>query len=329
MIENFAEIAIQEGGSIHPLLVPSDESKGLGLMNPSIINDNGTLRVILRNVNYTFYHSEKKIFQHQYGPLTYVHPENDMHLRTWNWYLELDDDLNVTRHNLIDTSKFDTYEPMWDFVGLEDARIMRWDDKLYISGVRRDTTTSGQGRMELSEINVLKDKVVEVSRTRIEPPNDPNSYCEKNWVPVLDKPFHYVKWSNPTELVKVEGSKSIAISTTKLYKDLGVEPRGGTQVIPWGDKYITMAHEVELFNSEVGRKDAVYKHRFLIWDKNFNLVDWSEDFLIMGGHVEFAIGMCYHKEDMLITFGFQDNAAYILRVKPKTIENFINGITPA
>lgn len=325
MIKDFAKRAIDNGGMIKPLLVPVEQSKGLGLMNPSIINDDGKLRVILRNVNYTFYHSEKKIFQHQFGPLTYIHPENDMHLRTWNWYLELDDDLNVTRHNMIDTSKFDTYEPMWDFVGLEDARIMRWDGKLYISGVRRDTTTNGQGRMELSQIDVQDDSVVEVSRTRIEPPNDPTSYCEKNWVPILDRDFHYVKWSNPTEVVKVNGTSSTVVSTTDFYDELGTEPRGGSQAIPWkDDKYITIAHEVDLFDSEVGRKDAVYKHRFLVWDKHFNLVDWSEDFLIMGAHVEFAIGMCYHKQDMLITFGFQDNAAYILKVKPEVIENFIN-----
>lgn len=119
------------------------------------------------------------MFQHQWGPLTYVHPENDMHLRTTNYYLELDSNLNVVRHNKIDTSKFDTYDPMWDFVGLEDARIVRWNEKLYITGVRRDTTTNGQGRMELSEIQVNSDSVVEVSRFRIPPPKDPNSYCEK------------------------------------------------------------------------------------------------------------------------------------------------------
>lgn len=144
------------------------------------------------------------MFQHQWGPLTYVHPENDMHLRTTNYYLELDSNLNVVRHNKIDTSKFDTYDPMWDFVGLEDARIVRWNEKLYITGVRRDTTTNGQGRMELSEIQVNSDSVVEVSRFRIPPPKDPNSYCEKNWMPVIDKPFHFVKWCNPTEVVKVD-----------------------------------------------------------------------------------------------------------------------------
>ena len=60
-------------------------------MNPSIYNLRGKLIANLRAVNYTFYHSEKKLFHHPYGPLTYLHPEDDIKLRTWNHYLEIDD----------------------------------------------------------------------------------------------------------------------------------------------------------------------------------------------------------------------------------------------
>jgi len=80
------------GGLIRPLIIPSELNSGLGLMNPSILIHNQKVLVNLRAVNYTFYHSERKLFQHPYGPLTYIHPENDQYLRTWNYYLELDDD---------------------------------------------------------------------------------------------------------------------------------------------------------------------------------------------------------------------------------------------
>lgn len=324
-LPSFVSIALKDGAVIKPLIIPCDETEGTGLMNPSILVDDGKIRVILRHVNYTFYHSEKKLFQHQYGPLTYVHPEHDMHLRTVNYYLELDNDLEITRHTKIDTSLFDTYEPKWDFVGLEDARIFKWDGKLYTSGVRRDTTPNGQGRMELCEILVNDDNVIEVSRFRIPTPKDPDSYCEKNWMPVLDLPYHYVKWSNPTELVKVDPvlqtCKTVTLTEPiQLPNDL----RGGSQVIKWGDNYLACTHEVFLFNSEVGRKDAVYRHRFIMWDKHWNLVGYSRDFDFMSGHVEFCIGMDhFDDEHVLMTFGFQDNAAFVLKVKKNTINNFI------
>jgi hypothetical protein len=321
---NFVQIALQAQGSIHPLIIPSELTNGLGLMNPSILIDEDKILVVLRSVSYTFYHSEKKLFQHQWGPLTYVHPEHDMHLRTINYYLELDDNYNITRYNKIDTSKFPDKE-LWEFVGLEDARIFRWNGKLYTSGVRRDLDTIGTGRMELCEIVVDQNNVTEVSRVRIQPPNDPNSYCEKNWMPVLDQPNVYVKWTNPTEVVEInpDTTESKTIFLGNRY-NLPRDIRGGSQVIPWRDYYIAMTHEVDLFNSEVERKDAIYYHRIIIWDKNWNIVKWSNEFSLMGGHVEFCIGLAHKDDYFLMTFGFQDNVAYLLKFPESIIEEVLN-----
>ena len=292
----FAKHVLNDGGDIHPLIIPSDLTNGTGLMNPSIINIDGKLVVNIRHVNYTFYHSEKKLFQHPWGPLTYLHPENDMHLRTENYYCELNESFEIERFSKIDTSKFDTYKPMWDFVGLEDVRLMNWNGKLFTSGVRRDTTTNGQGRMELCEIEVQEDKVVEVSRQRIHPPQNKNSYCEKNWMPVLDQPYTYVKWCNPVEVVRVNEtptnekvfesnwveSETIHLGDTAHFTDK--DPRGGSQVIPIGDNYLTLTHDVDLFKSEVGRKDGVYRHRFILFDKNWNVIKSTKDFSLMSPH---------------------------------------------
>lgn len=323
-MNNFAKYVLDSGGKITPLIIPAQETNGTGLMNPSIYLDNGQIILNLRHVNYTFYHSEAKLFQHPWGPLTYLHPENDMHLRTINYYCEINDDLLIEKSYKIDTSKFDTYEPMWDFVGLEDARIFRWEGKLYISGVRRDTTTNGQGRMELSEIVKENNTVKEISRLRIQPPKDPNSYCEKNWMPVLDMPYHYVKWTNPTELVRInpvtgQSYTEYLSNTVQLPRDV----RGGSHVISWRGYYLALTHEVDLFKSEVGRKDGIYRHRFIVWDKNWNIVKYTTDFSIMNAHVEFSVGMCLYNTDMLISFGFQDNAAYLIRIPEQALYNFI------
>jgi hypothetical protein len=321
---NFAQKCFNYGGSIYPLIIPSDLNSGLGLMNPSVYIHNDKVLVNLRAVNYTFYHSEKKLFQHPYGPLTYIHPEDDIHLRTWNYYLELDENYNIVRTNKIDTSKFPEKE-LWEFVGLEDARIFCWDGKLYTSGVRRDLDTIGTGRMELCEIEVHDDEVVEVSRLRIEPPNDPNSYCEKNWMPFLDLPYHYIKWSNPTEIVKVDPENQTSETVfSGEKKNIPRDLRGGSQVISWKDYYVAITHEVDLFQSETGRKDAVYRHRICFWDKNFNLIKWTDDFSIMGGHVEFCVGLIQQGTDFLMSFGFQDNAAYLLKFPEKVFEDIIN-----
>ena len=326
-MKNFVKLALQDGGAIKPLIVPANITKGTGLMNPSIFNDGGKLKVVIRHVNYTFYHSENKLFLHPWGPLTYLHPENDQHLRTENYYGELDNaiDLNLNRVTKIDMSFGDTYEPKWEFVGLEDARLVRWDGKLFITGVRRDTTTNGQGRMELSEINVTSDSVKEVSRFRIPTPIDPKSYCEKNWMPILDKPYHFIKWCGPTEIVKAipetQGCEQVLLA--KDHPGIRRDLRGGTQAIKIGNHYVAITHEVDLFKSDVGRKDAVYHHRWIVWDENWNIVKHSKEFFFLDAQVEFAIGMCQSNNDVVITFGFQDNAAYVLRCPISTVMNFI------
>ena len=323
MENNFVKRCIEDGGSIHPLLIPAQVTSGTGLMNPSILIDEGKILVNLRHVNYTFYHSEKKLYQHPWGPLIYIHPEDDLHLRTWNYYCELDEDLNIAKFAKTNTEAHDK-EPLWDFVGLEDARLVRWDGKLYQTGVRRDTTTNGQGRMELSEIEIVNNKVKEINRYRIEAPNDPESYCEKNWMPILDRPFQYVKWTNPTEVVEVypEEGTSKTISLGEYTSMLG-DIRGGSQVIPFGEYYIACTHEVDLFNDVLGRKDGKYFHRFIVWDENWDIHSYSDKFYFMDGQVEFCVGMAEYGDFYLLTFGFTDNAAFTLKAPKNTVANFI------
>ena len=325
MSETFVKYALENDGSIAPLLIPHQDLIGPALTNPSVIVINNRIFVNLRNINYTLYHSEKKKYEHIWGPLVYIHPENELKLKTTNVFCELNSDLSIKSHTQIDTSNLDV-EPLWEFVGLEDGRLIHWDEKLYLCGVRRDTTTNGQGRMELSELAIDGPNVIEIKRTRIPASGANDSYCEKNWMPILSQPYKFVKWSNPTDVVDVDLNELTCKSIFQGqfipgYKDW----RGGSQVISWGDYYICLIHETNLLWSEAGRKDAVYRHRFVVWDKDWNLVSFSKEFSFMNADIEFAVGMDLYQDNFLITFGYQDNAAYILKIPEVAVENFING----
>jgi len=155
---------------------------GPSLSNPTILVSSGEVLVNLRNLNYVLYHSEGGVFEHAWGPLCYLHQENDQRLVTNNILCGLDSGFDVISHDLVDTSLLDE-KPLWEFVGLEDGRLVGWDGKLFLSGVRRDTTTNGVGRMELSELVRKNGKVIEKSRMRIPAPGADNSYCEKTGCP--------------------------------------------------------------------------------------------------------------------------------------------------
>jgi len=322
---SFVNDVLNNGGLIKPLIIPSDQTNGTGLFNPSVYIDNGRLLVNIRHCQYTIYHSELGKYEHEYGPLVYLNPENDITLTTTNYLCKLSYQLDLEKIYKVDTSMLDV-KPIWEFVGLEDVRLCRWDEKLYFSGVRRDTTPNGVGRMELSEIDLTQDSAKEVSRFRIPAPPPDTSYCEKNWMPILDMPYHYVKWSNPTEVVKVDPiTKTCKTVFLGTYVEKPYDYRGGSQVIPFGDYRICIAHTVDLRKSEAGRKNAVYRHAFIVWDKDWNVVKYTEPFAFMGARIEFCCGMAKQGNDVYITFGFQDNAAYILKTSVKFIEGFING----
>jgi len=331
---NFAGNVVKNGGDLIPLLIDSKETGGTGVTNGSVALINDKLHVNLRHVEYTLYHAEKVKYAHPWGPVVYLHPENDWRLITNNFLGVINDDFTDWEYYSKVNMKLDV-TPIWEFVGLEDARVVQWDDKIFLTGVRRDTTKNGIGRMELSEVQLDENgKWEEVSRQRIPIPketletiNTGPSYCEKNWMPVIDQPYTWVKWCNPVEVVRYDPTtketKTISLDESK-YVNLDFDFRGGSQVIPYKDDYyIALCHVTNLFKSESGRKNCTYRHRFIVFDKQWNIVKYTGELNFLESHVEFSCGMCFHEGNFVIVFGTQDNTSFVLKVPQKYLEDFI------
>ena len=247
-----------EEGAVTPLIIDAALTGGLGLMNPSIFKDGDDWIVNVRNVSYTLHHCDPEYiegdnqdgkFQTPWGPLNYVRPDNDPYLRTDNYVGYLNLGWGIERYHKINTDKFPKM-PDWEFIGHEDGRLMKWDYQLWFAGVRRHAP-DGKGRMQMSRLQLTNNAVTEQERHIIEVP-DKSSYCEKNWMPILDMPFHFVKWMNPLEIVKVdpnnkskvevkEGTlttipcKTVINKSYEYYTERGL--RGGSQVLKYKDYY--------------------------------------------------------------------------------------------
>ena len=315
---NLVQKAVEHGGKLAPIAIPGT----FGGMNPSVfIDPDGDILVNVRVVNYILYHSEnEQRFPSRWGPLAYLHPEKDQRLVTENYVVRLNSNLEIT--DCAKVEMLELHQPIWEFVGLEDARLVYWDD-YYLIGVRRDTTNNGVGRMEKSKVSIDKDTwtIKEISRERIEVPSQ--SYCEKNWMPIVDKPFHFVKWHSPIEVMKAEGTMAQQVALKQ-----GIQPekdqRGGSQLIRWGSVYIAITHEVDLFKNYLQQKDGIYRHRLCVYDNDLNLVGISpESFSFLDGRIEFCVGAAEYEGDLLVSFGFQDNAAFVLRVPRSIVEDMI------
>ena len=319
---NLVQRAVSQGGKLAPLVIPTT----IGAMNPSIfIDDSGDILVNIRVVNYMLYHSEnEQKFPSRWGPLAYLHPEKDARLVTENYLCRLDADLRMTDFAKVEMKNLHT--PIWEFHGLEDCRLVQWEGQYFLVGVRRDTTDNGVGRMEYTHIKINKKKwtVSETKRVRIPAPFPDDSYCEKNWVPILDKPYHFVKWTSPVEIVSADKDvpkcKQVDVRHSLVPP---MDQRGGSQIIRWKDHYISISHDVNLFKNYLGQKDGHYFHRVLVWDDEFSLVGISNQFKFLDGLIEFCVGAAQHNDDLLISFGFQDNAAFVLRTPGVIIDELI------
>ena len=334
-----ATYVLKRGGSLTPLLLPKAVlGNETGIMNPSIFQHKGKILLNIRHINYILYHSEGKKFPHQWGPLVYIHPENEIALKTHNVMCELDKDLTVKtaqRVNMVLDTK-----PTWSFIGLEDCRLFEWDDKLYLCGVRRDCyDDKGKGRMELCNIDFIDGEWKEISRHPIPAPGDDSSYCEKNWMPILDMPYHFVKWTNPTQIVKFdieEGTTEVVFEDESDRLPYSKDFRGGSQVIPINnDQRMAIVHETTLLRDPFNRKDGEYSHRFVIWDNDWNIIHVSRSFHFMGTYydhvtdtdynIEFATGMTIADNgDVLVSFGWQDNASFLLKIPQKVFLEFLS-----
>lgn len=329
MFDNFAKLCLTHGAIIRPLTIPLKDNVYIGTCNPSIFFDGDRLRMILRRVNYALWNSDNQYkFTTQYGPLWYISGDDERHLKTINYLCEITD--NEITHKLINTTKLDK-EPLWEFIGLEDARLVRWDGKLYGTGVRRDTTTNGQGRMELSE---LDEEGNEISRVRIKAPGNDDSYCEKNWMPILDMPYHYVKWCNPVEVVKADpitgDCETVVLKEQpqdlEYYNTNNMGIRGSSQVIPWGEYRIALTHMCELWVNEKSQKCGTgYFEQFIVWDKDWNIIKLSEPFKFAEFGIEFTNGLAYKDGKFYIPFALQDNFSFMLTVDEKLVSDFIFG----
>lgn len=332
MFENIVSNLINDyDGLIKPLIIPADLTDGTGLCNPSIFVEGDKIHLILRHVEYTLYicEGEQKYQSTYQGPLSYYHRDDKSILKTNNYYCELDNKtFEIKSYHKIDTSELDV-EPLWTFIGLEDARLVKWLNNYYICGVRRDTTPNGQGRMELSEIEINDDSVKEINRSRIEV-EDVDSYCEKNWMPVLTKPFHFVKWTDPTEIVNVDLETKLAerVCLKEKKYNTNYDIRGGSPLIDWfNNTYLCITHEVDFtLKNQNGHKNASYYHRFVVFDDNYDILIMTEPFNFMTGRIEFCIGLERYKNDILIAFGFQDNGSYLVKVNENSLKEFIENV---
>lgn len=307
--------AIDEGkGKLHTIDVISNVADQYTFTNPSIYNRDDKLYINVRAVNYVLHHS--KIYPMWGGRIQYLHPEDDWKLRTENFFGEVLPD--TTFSIKAEPVQFQSQTPKWDFIGLEDARIVYWNDHFRLIGVRRDHIDDiGTGRMRVCTLDTIKgDSTIYKSIEEVDIPSPSDEYCEKNWSPIIDQFHSYLRWIDPVEKVEFYNILPKRVANVTLWREKvsNYNLRGNTQVIRVGDNYLTLAHSVNNWLPNIGGKDSIYRFHFVLFDQYLNILKVTEPFSMLGSNIEFSCGMCVFKDKLLISFSEQDSNALVLEL---------------
>lgn len=203
--------------------------------------------------------------------------------------------------------------------GLEDGRLVSWNNKLYIYGTRWDRVRD-KGCICIYELDEDKGPINEII---VHPQGTGN--CEKNWGAVEDKPFTFIYSNNPVDAIQVnENGECQLIKHHEKNEKIDKWIKGSTQVVRYDENtYISMVHTNDWRETD-GISHSDYLTAFVFYDNDFNIIKMSDWFVFKSPMCEFTCGLAIHDNDVYITYSQLDCTSHLVVTNKETIEKFIN-----
>jgi glycosyltransferase involved in cell wall biosynthesis/predicted GH43/DUF377 family glycosyl hydrolase len=274
-------------------------------MNPSIINENDELKVLVRMVNYTITPEGQYEIRDTTGTANSTNP-----IHTRNYFATLDDELKIVAiHELQMPSEWP--EPKYPLViGFEDSRIFEHGERFWTISTVRELNEQGLCQQVLT-------------------PLDGNSYSNDWIVFESDRGEHEKNWMpwprrGPMQFVYRLGSL-IGLEGHGAYHRPEFDPSrisGGSQVIDVGNCFLALVHEA---NFIPGRPNRFYQHRFVAFDEDGKVLRISRPFYFHDRQIEFAAGLAYipEKRQLVASYGIRDCEAWLATMDVDEVMGFI------
>jgi hypothetical protein len=155
---------------------------------------------------------------------------------------------------------------------------------------------------------------------------------EKNWMGTSDGSGDFSYIYNPVSVyIDEHGPLQVRDVSSEL-----VDVRGGTQLVPiGGGSYLAVIHEAIVrdvymylprYFSYKTVKIRNYVHKFAKYSSSGKLIGLSEPFSFTGARIEFAAGLVIKDEEVYISYGHQDVASYMAKIKLKKVMELIKNI---
>jgi hypothetical protein len=283
-----------------PLTVPS----GLCCCNPSIIATKDGWLVTIRTHNLYSVKDDR------------IHKIAGVSLLNENWLVSYTDDFRAVERKIItlDDSVVDP-ETRARFLpnGVADYRIFRHSGDYYLLGYG----TNIRDHLDTMVLcRLMGDRV-----TRLDVLRSPSGAdVEKNWMPLeSDRQLAAIYNVNPFALVSIdEGTPRL--KCTRPYDNATAEYRGSSQAIRYKEGMLCIVHRTIII-----RWRRIYLHRFVWFDKSWNINLMSKEFFFERKGSEFCAGLANKGDRYVISYGVRDVLARAIEVPASLVERLLEG----
>ena len=276
-------------------------------MNPSITSHSGSLWMIQRSVNYRI------------RPDGSYDMRGDSAIRTTNYLLQLDDELNVVSSEEI-LPPADLPTPVYDLViGWEDCRLFFWNNEPWCTATVRELNVDGYCEIVLSRIAKDEHGSRRFADYRVIRPNFCARQHEKNWMPmVVDNNLFFVYSSDPVRIIDSQGN----LISSKITHFAADSFRGGGNLVSFNDGWLALIHESHGMPDNRRR----YMHRFVWYDAIGRLCRYSPAFYLHTLGIEFSAGLAKHpsRPEIIASFGLHDKTSWLASFDENDIKRILN-----
>lgn len=205
--------------------------------------------------------------------------------------------------------------------GLEDAILTKWENSTYLCGTRCDKDTD-KGRFCIYTLNEKYEPIKEIVI------NDENyvGNIEKHWSPIEGRPFTFIKWTNPTEIITIDRKtgdveKRTVNPQTKICSS---NLRGNCQTVKYKDGYLGIVHDTKRYYNKKSELYSSYKHYFIQYNKNLEIVRISKPFNFEVNDIEFCCGLQIVDGKVYISYSVYDAIPVLIKFNEEYIDELFD-----
>jgi len=223
-------------------------------------------------------------------------------IHTKNWIVEMDESWRPKgRKPIVDETGLQHTDPVR---GFEDLRLyLGPDDALCASSTVLDLGVGNSlCEMAILALEECSDRWA-IRKARVVRDYE-HTKNQKNWMPILGHPDVFVYLCDPTTVIHAApgGTVERLRRTASLRQNL-TELRGGSQLVPHQDGWISIVHEV-IYVAAPTR--YLYLHRFVKFSSRFEIQTVSELFYLERKGVEAVIGLARDGDRLVASYAVRD-----------------------